>query len=380
MTPTALVERPPASMVFEVRDRAALAALAPAWSGLAHDAAGQVFYRHEFISTWVESFAPRGRVRVVAERDGAERLTAVLPLVAERVTLCGVPVRQLTSASNVHSCRFDLLARHPAASGGALLDHLVERGGWDVLRILDVPEDGAAWHLLHAARARGLRVGTWASVNSPFITLPATVDALGQRLDAKFRANLQRRRRRLAEKGRVAVEHVTGGPALDARLGEAFALERSGWKGRRGTAIAQDAAVQRFYRDLARVAADGGYLSLYFMRLDGRPIACHYALEYGGKYLLLKPAYDETFRECSPGQLLTWDVVRDCVARGLDEFDFLGPDMPWKRDWTSTARRHTWLYVFGPTLAGRVAWAAKFRWLPAVRPMVDALRRTRHAR
>ena len=357
-----------------VPDLAGFAGLESAWNRLVQDADDQVFYRHEFVRTWLEQFAPDARLRVLLGRDDRHALTAILPLVAGRTTLAGVPIRLLTSASNVHSCRFDLIARDPVRDAAALVDHLLDASDWDVLRLVDVPPDGAAWQLAAAAHERGLPVATWESMNSPYVRLPATADALGQRLDAKFRANLQRRRRRLAEKGRVEVEHVTGGADLVARLDEGFQLEQSGWKGRRGTAIAQDAAVRGFYTALARTAAARGQLSLYFLRLDGRAIAFHYALEHGGKYLLLKPAYDEAFREVSPGQLLVWDVLRACIDRGLHEFDFLGPDMPWKRDWATDARRHTWLYVFRSTLAGRIARAAKFSWVPTARRVVQRLR------
>jgi CelD/BcsL family acetyltransferase involved in cellulose biosynthesis len=171
----------------------------------------------------------------------------------------------------------------------------------------------------------------------------------------------------------VELERVARGEGLEARLEEGFELERRGWKGRRGTAIAQDRVVRGFYTALARTAAERGQLALHFLRLDGRAIAFHYALEHGGRYLLLKPAYDEGLRELSPGQLLTWEVFRSCIARGLTEFDFLGPDMPWKRDWASVTRRHTWLWIFRPTVAGRLAWAAKFRWVPAVEKVVRRL-------
>src|SRR5258706_43836 len=82
----------------------------------------------------------------------------------------------------------------------------------------------------------------------------------------------------LDERGELVMERFTGGPELEARLEEGFWLEGSGWKGRRGTSIAQDADTRGFYRELARSAADDGGLSLYFLRLGGRAVAFHYGL------------------------------------------------------------------------------------------------------
>src|SRR5262249_59848813 len=117
-----------------------------------------------------------------------------------------------------------------------------------------------------------------------------------------------------------------------------------------------------FYSALAQEATDQDYLSLYFLRLDGRPVAFHYGLTYGPRYYLLKPAYDETYKECSPGHLLLDEVLTDCIARGLTEFDFLGPDMIWKRDWADQARHHTWLFIFRKSPYGQALRTLKFRW------------------
>ncbi|HZA51944.1 MAG TPA: GNAT family N-acetyltransferase, partial [Myxococcaceae bacterium] len=182
-------------------------------------------------------------------------------------------------------------------------------------------------------------------------------------------------RRKLEEKGRISLERIEVSGELAHQLEEGLELERSGWKGRGGTAIAQDEATRGFYSELARTAADLGALALYFLRLDGRAVAFHYALQYGGRYLLLKPAYDEAIKECSPGQLLMDEVLKACVERGLSEFDFLGPDMVWKRDWTDRVRPHHWLFIFRESVLGRALQETKFRWVPAAKAMVSQWRR-----
>ncbi len=365
----------PTPVVAEVTDRPSFMALAPEWNALVEATANEPFYRHEFFRIWKDDFAPEARARVLTLRDEAGALTAALPLMAERVSMYGVPARQLSAQANAHSCRFDLLAREPREAAATFLSHLRADKSWDVLRLTDVPEGGAGWCVYEEAMASGLPVGTWESLQSPYIPLPATFEAYQAGLSSKFKANCRRRRRKLEEKGRITVERVEGGLELEAKLEEGFALEASGWKGQRGTAMAQDARTRGFYTELARDAAYAGRLVLYFLRLDGRAVAFHYALEYGGRYLLLKPGYDESLGDCSPGQLLMEDVLRDCVGRGLREFDFLGPDMVWKRDWTDKARRHTWLYVFNDTTLGRALCAAKFRWAPAAREVVARWKR-----
>jgi hypothetical protein len=110
-----------------------------------------------------------------------------------------------------------------------------------------------------------------------------------------------------------------------------IALELRGWKGRAGTAIAQDAATLGFYTDLARELAAQGQLALWAMYLDERLIAFQYGIEHRGCYALLKPAYDETYSRYSPGQLLMAEVLRDGIARKLDRLTFSARTCPGNR-------------------------------------------------
>lgn len=361
--------------VEEINDRSGFVALAPEWDALVAQTDDQIFYRHAFIRVWIDNFAPTARLRVLTLRSGDGRLQAVLPLIEQRTRLYGFPVRELCAAANLHSCRFDLVARDPERAATAFFAHLKRDTSWDVIRLTDVPEGGNAFALLDRAEKAGMPVGRWTSLRSPFIALPQSWDAMQKQVDTKFRANLRRRRKRLEEKGKVTVERITQSADLARLLEEGYALEQSGWKGRGGTAIAQDVATRGFYSELARTAATEGKLTLFFMRLDGRAVGFHYALEHAGRYLLLKPAYDEVIRECSPGQLLMEDVLKTCIEQRMPEFDFLGPDMPWKRDWTDLVRTHSWLYIFRDGFRGRALHGLKFRWIPALKDTVNRWKR-----
>ena len=321
-------------LVTEVTDRTAFMALESEWNALVEATADEPFYRHEFLRIWKDDFAPEARSRVLTLRDDAGRLTAALPLMAERAPFYGVPARQLSATANAHSCRFDMLARQPQEAAEAFLSHLRGDKSWDVLRLTDIPEGGAGWALYEAAKARGLPVGTWESLQSPYIPLSGTWEEFQAKLPSKFKANCRRRRRKLEEKGQVTFERVEGGLGPGRQARGRLPLEASGWKGQRGTAMAQD---KQHPWLLLGAGAHGGYsgrLALYFLRLDGRAVAFHFGLESAGRYFLLKPGYDESLKECSPGQLLMEDVLPIACMRGPTEFDFLGPDMGWKRDWT----------------------------------------------
>lgn len=357
----------PALELRDVGERTAFVALEGEWNALVEAGGAEPFCRHEYIRSFLDNFLPQAPLKVVTGRDACGRLVAALPLVAGRGTICGIGTRELASPTNVHSLRFDLVADDAQKTARALFRHLAADPSWDVLKLTDVPEGGQAWQLYRVAQEAGFPVGAWESQRSPYIRLPASCDALRQGLRTKFKANLRRRRKRLAEQGEISVERVAGDALSERHLDECLVLERSGWKGRQGSAVTQSQATHGFHLELLRTPTFRDRLSLFLLKLAGRTIAFDYGLTSRGVYSLVMTSYDERFKEFSPGQLLTEEVLMDCVARGLREFDFLGCDLPWKLDWTGTVRVHHWLFIFRDSLRGRTLQQLKFGRVRAAR-------------
>lgn len=169
-------------------------------------------------------------------------------------------------------------------AGAALLDALV-RDGWGVEEVS---------HVLRPVLERR----------------PSHDDFLRDHPHKGRLKDLRRRRRRLEEAGRVTLEAVGPGGDLDAAVAEFLDLERRGWKGRAGTALACRPATAGFARTLfgTRDGPMTGRADL--LRLDGRVIAASLALVCGGTATLLKTAYDEELRRLAPGVLLEAEIVR----------------------------------------------------------------------
>jgi CelD/BcsL family acetyltransferase involved in cellulose biosynthesis len=358
----------PGPYAVEVHEgRPALEALRDEWNELlARGPVDLPFLRHEWIAAWLDAFAPAAPLRVLVARDGAGRAQGLAPLLEER--LPGGAVR-LVAPANDHSCRVEwVLGPDASGAAAALWGHLRDRLRWDVLLLRDLPRDGPTSTLLEPlARADRHLTGRWESQRSPRLALGGGLPPAEARTSAKFRANLRRRARRLAEAGAVSVERTGGLDGLDVALGEFLALEAAGWKGERGTAIARDARLVAFYARVARDAARRGALSIRSLRVDGRAVAVHLGVVHAGAFHLPKTAYDEALASASPGQLLQREVLAECEARGLAAFEFLGPDMAWKRDWEPGHVTHDWLYVYRPSFAGRAMHTLKHRVRPAVK-------------
>jgi CelD/BcsL family acetyltransferase involved in cellulose biosynthesis len=135
-------------------------------------------------------------------------------------------------------------------------------------------------------------------------------DALG----AKKLKELRRQRNRLAEHGAVDFD-VARTPAEMAAAVETFlALEASGWKGKRGTALGQDEGDAAFIRRATSALAEVGQCEIVTLRAGESAVAAAIVLRHQDRAFYFKLGVDERFAKFSPGVQLTLDLTRHLCA------------------------------------------------------------------
>ncbi len=331
------------------------------------------FCRPEWLYEYGRAFEPAARVMLLAARTGG-KIRALLPLVSERAFLCGVPVRRLRGASSGWGFRFDLVRAHGEEGDEAvraIWHFLRECRDWDVLQFSSVPEPAALRQLLSEAERDGFPTGCRPSYRTPYIPLAglsAGKDPWLARTSANFRSIVRRRTRQLTERGRLELCRVDG--AVPEAIERYYELELSTWKGERGCAIPSDRRTRQFYDAIIHSAAQAGFLSFYFLELNGSTVAGQLGLTYRHKYFWLRCAFNRDYYQYSPGHVLVNWVLRDCVARGIQEYDFVGEAHDWKCKWTSTHRPHDYCFVFRPGLVGHTLHTMKFALIPWARKLL----------
>lgn len=156
-------------------------------------------------------------------------------------------------------------------------------------------------------------------------------------LKAAMGRNYRIRSKRLAEleaTGMLSLVSLRGDGAL-AGLEDYIALEALGWKGRAGTALANEPDGLSYFRAIVARFAASDRIAVDQIRLDGKPIAIGLTVEAHGHNMLWKTTFDETFSRLGPGMLLNMVVTRRLFATGRISLDsgmteFSSPDlMPW---------------------------------------------------
>lgn len=145
----------------------------------------------------------------------------------------------------------------------------------------------------------------------------ACLRTAGPEQDAKQRSRIRGLERKLAaEVGPVAFELIRDAGAVDDLLEGFLALERSGWKGRAGSALACAEGTRDFFLEVCRTAAAMGRLEVATLSAGGRILAISTQLEGAAWVYGFKAAYDEAFARHAPGLLLLDRLTQAYAARG----------------------------------------------------------------
>jgi hypothetical protein len=128
------------------------------------------------------------------------------------------------------------------------------------------------------------------------------------------RQGLERQRRQLAKAGQLAFSVTREPKAISAMTEEFLALEASGWKARRGTALGSTPATAALARRMIEGLAKDGKVAIHALRLDGEPLAMGIILYSGASAFTWRTAFDEGHRRASPGVLLLEDTTRTLLA------------------------------------------------------------------
>lgn len=137
---------------------------------------------------------------------------------------------------------------------------------------------------------------------------------LEKALSSSSRKKLRQHRRRLAEKGTLSTTVMTDAAAVGRALEDFMAMESRGWKGQQGTALLCDGGHAAFMRNAIVGMAAQGCASIHALYLDQRPISMQVIVRAGSAAFTWKTAYDEEFRDYSPGMLLLEDYTTALLA------------------------------------------------------------------
>lgn len=289
---------------------ASLDEVADEWAAVAGPA-GNIFATWEWISTWWRHFGDDRELRVALARATDGRPAAIIPLyVSSRRPL--TLLRFLGHGPGdwqgpIHAPADALLA------ASAMEQMLSQMDDWDLL---------LAEHVRPQQRWAS-RVGATVARRAAFPILTfrgrSWEELLAQR-SRNFRDQVRRRERRLARAHELRYR-LSDEQHLDQDVRLLFSLHAARWQREASGALA--GRRQDFHLDFSRLALDRGWLRLWVMELDQRPVAIWYGFRYAGVEWYSQAGRDPDFAAGSVGFVLLAHTIRAAMQDGASAYWFL---------------------------------------------------------
>jgi len=305
--------------------------LAKEWNELLHrSAADTIFLTLEFQRTWWQHLG-EGELLILAVRDDDGALAGIAPLFSTtdpqgQRTLATVGCEEVADYLD-----FIVAQGREDAVYAALVDYLTSPSApaWDLLDLCNIHQDSPTLAILPAlAEARGWTVSTAKDDVCPIVQLPGTWEEYLGMLDGKHRREIRRKLRRAG--GEMAQNWYIVGPEHDLETEVAEFLDLM-------AASAPDKAdfltprMRGFFRQLAQVTYDAGWLQLAFLEAGEQKAAAYFNFIYNNRVLVYNSGLDwQSFPRLGAGVVLVAHCIRHATECGCEVFDFMQGDERYK--------------------------------------------------
>ena len=295
----------------------AFALLGDQWNDLVYTSARpSPFMLHCWLLEWWRHYGEGCRLAVETAYRGG-RLVAALPL----VTFSRGGLRVATFIGARQSCLGDVLLAE--GEGPELVDALVARASAADHDYADLFGLAADSRLAALSGPRSLRL--FERVAAPVLDIsdgwPETYRA---KTDSRKRSHHKRRRRQLAELGKVEINHSRTFEELEPALEEGFRVHELRWRGRPdGSGLVTETGM-RFNRAALRGLAELDASRIVSLLVDGTTIAWSWYFVLGERAYLHRLAFDPAFARCSPGLINALDTLESVAHDGVTRVEFLG--------------------------------------------------------
>ncbi len=304
--------------------------LADEWTALLHRSAmDTLFLTPLYKRTWWRHLG-QGELTVLTARQGSD-LLGIAPLFGVEWTDGGRILHTVGCAEVSDYLDWIAAPGREEEVLAALLDFLAGRDApaWRALDLCNVHQDSPTLRLLPAlARARGWTVETEVQEVCPLVHLPGSWEEYLAALDGKDRHELRRKLRRAEAAEGLRWWIVGPQDDLEAAVEDFLTLMAR-------SSQAKDAfltpTMRGFFRELARMTFDAGWLELAFLELDGTKLAAYFNFVYNDRVLVYNSGLDwQADPGLGAGIVLTGFLIRHAIAQGRRVYDFLRGNEPYK--------------------------------------------------
>jgi CelD/BcsL family acetyltransferase involved in cellulose biosynthesis len=301
-----------------------------------------VFLTLDWLSTWWKHFGGQRKLLLLKVEEN-NRVLGIAPMMLSKYKLPAFgSIRKIEFLGTRHSDYNNfIICKKERAVVRSIIDYLNGVEDWDWIELKEIPESTSYSRRLFADPSLKLEMKERVCNLCPYVELPKKFESLKKTFRRNLRQNLNRYLRKIQTGHTLDLKRFdeAGFSAKEAmdlfiRLHEA----KWGSQGKPG-AFAED-TFRDFHMDVAESFAQNRWLGIYFLMVDGEPVASQYTFEYYQKMYYYLAGFLPKYSSFSVGNLMIMFLLRECIEKGFTEYDMTRGLEPYKLQWTNKYRKN----------------------------------------
>lgn len=338
-----------------IRDYESFCSLRSEWNALLHNSSvNSVFLTWEWLDSWWQVYRTTEVLNVILIKDECDELVGIAPFVIN--TIPGrlfAKVRALyflgIRSDQKLTEYIDIIAKK--GSEQDVCEKIVDiinasANEWDIFMLNEIPEGSFMLQQIYQLLLPSKLLFAESSHGCSVIKIPDTFETYLKSLKPRIRTKFRSLPRRLEEDHEVVMELCTGGDMLKETMESFYDLHQKRWEFEGQLGTFRDKRKIDFYERVTKYFTDNEWLSIYSLKVDGHYRAHEYCFLYDNKLYVLQEGFDPEWLKKGVGNVLRTYVIKDCIAKGIEEYDFLGGVTFHKSTWGVNIK-NSLTYTFG---------------------------------
>lgn len=326
---------------------------------------------HEWVAAWWRNFGKDAALSVVVACDDDGAVAGIAPLMLSECKYRNVNLKKLSLMANGHSPSSDFIVENkdPEAVIRSMINHIMALSSWDILELYKVDAGGLTYSVVRDfLESNRHPFGVKANIESPYISIDTDWETFFSSRSKKFKKAIRNKLNRAERSADLSIERIKITKGTDKAIQTMFSISGKSWKKEDGTDLASNPRARGFYHDLCELLGPHGAVDLWLLSKGGQPIAFEFHLTHNKVVYPIRADYDESFKECSPGSVLEYNIIKTLFEEGaVSEYNTCGHTYNYLMNWTDNTRKLANVEIFNKRIRSYTLYNLEYKLIPLLR-------------
>ena len=244
------------------------------------------FLTYEWLTSWWKHFGKGRELKLfTAEKEGSVSLVAPVMYSTCKVLGSRRSKVEFVAAGDSDYQGFIITNFQDAT---VTVNHLIESimeysNDVDCIILKDIPEDSSTAKLLEGIKEEAIGATHSTVTSCPYVKLPDTYEIYRQTLGSNMRRNLKLWEREAVKDYRVEFVKYDKIGTVEESMKIFFKLHQKRQISKGNCGVFSDDTKRSFHIDVANAFAEKGWLGLFFLTFNDKPVSAVYSYEYNRK-------------------------------------------------------------------------------------------------